>query len=123
MRELGEGETVDYLFWVGCAGATDDRATDCTGCAFAANLHREMLTLLIFTLLLVLILINLPIAVAIALTAIFFFVGLGEGSLLTMLPQRMYASTTGFTLINAPRTTMLKVTGAFIRAASEAAST
>ncbi|MFH1808396.1 MAG: 4Fe-4S dicluster domain-containing protein [Pseudomonadota bacterium] len=26
MRELGDDETVDYLFWVGCAGATDDRA-------------------------------------------------------------------------------------------------
>jgi tripartite ATP-independent transporter DctM subunit len=61
-----------------------------------------MLTLLIFTLLLVLILIDLPIAVAMALTAVAFFVGLGEGSLLTMLPQRMYASTTGFTLLAIP---------------------
>lgn len=61
-----------------------------------------MLTLVIFALLLVLILINLPIAVAIALTAVITFVGLGEGSLLTMLPQRMYASTTGFTLLAIP---------------------
>ena len=61
-----------------------------------------MLTLLIFALLLVLILINLPIAVAIALTAIITFVGLGESSLLTMLPQRMYASTTSFTLLAIP---------------------
>jgi C4-dicarboxylate transporter, DctM subunit len=61
-----------------------------------------MLTLLIFTLLLVLILIDLPIAVAIALTAVITFVGLGNSSLLTMLPQRMYASTTGFTLLAIP---------------------
>lgn len=61
-----------------------------------------MLTLLIFCLLLVLILLNIPVAVAMALTAIIFFIGLGEGSLLTMLPQRMYASTTGFTLLAIP---------------------
>src|SRR4030066_1001969 len=61
-----------------------------------------MLTLLIFCLLLVLILINIPIAVAMGLTAIIFFIGLGQGSLLTMLPQRMYASTTGFTLLAIP---------------------
>lgn len=61
-----------------------------------------MLTLLIFCLLLVLILLNLPVAVAMALTAIIFFIGLGEGSLLTMLPQRMYASTTSFTLLAIP---------------------
>ena len=61
-----------------------------------------MLTLSIFALLLVLIMINLPIAAAMGLTAISFFVGLGNGSLLTMLPQRMYASTTGFTLLAIP---------------------
>ena len=61
-----------------------------------------MLTLLIFSVLLVLIMINLPIAVAMALTAVAFFVGLDNGSLLTMLPQRMYASTTGFTLLAIP---------------------
>jgi C4-dicarboxylate transporter, DctM subunit len=61
-----------------------------------------MLTLMIFLLLLILIMINVPIAVAMALTAITFFVGLGNGSLLTMLPQRMYASTTGFTLLAIP---------------------
>jgi len=61
-----------------------------------------MLTLLIFALLLVLILIDLPIAVAMALTAIISFVGLGNSSLLTMLPQRMYASTTSFTLLAIP---------------------
>ena len=61
-----------------------------------------MLTLLIFSILLVLIMINLPIAVAMALTAVAFFVGLDNSSLLTMLPQRMYASTTGFTLLAIP---------------------
>ncbi len=61
-----------------------------------------MLTLMIFAVLLVLILMNLPIAVAMGLTAVAFFIGLGEGSLLTMLPQRMYASTTGFTLLAIP---------------------
>jgi C4-dicarboxylate transporter DctM subunit len=61
-----------------------------------------MLTLSIFAVLLVLIMVDLPIAVAIALTAITFFVGLGNESLLTMLPQRMYASTTGFVLLAVP---------------------
>lgn len=61
-----------------------------------------MLTLLIFTVLLALILIDLPIAVAMGLTAVAFFVALGNSSLLTMLPQRMYASTTGFTLLAIP---------------------
>lgn len=61
-----------------------------------------MLTLLIFSVLLLLILIGLPIAVALGLTAVVFFVGLGNASLLTMVPQRMYASTTGFTLLAIP---------------------
>jgi C4-dicarboxylate transporter, DctM subunit len=61
-----------------------------------------MLTLMIFLVLLVLIMINLPIAVAMGLTAVIFFVGMGNASLLTMLPQRMYASTTGFTLLAIP---------------------
>jgi tripartite ATP-independent transporter DctM subunit len=61
-----------------------------------------MLTLMIFAVLLVLIMINVPIAVAMGLTVIIFFVGLGNTSLLTMLPQRMYASTTGFTLLAIP---------------------
>jgi len=61
-----------------------------------------MLTLMIFLVLLILIMINVPIAVAMALTAISFFVGLGNASLLTMLPQRMYASTTSFTLLAIP---------------------
>ena len=61
-----------------------------------------MLAVIIFAVLLVLILLDLPIAVAIALTAIGFFVGLDHASLLTMLPQRMYASTTGFVLLAVP---------------------
>ena len=61
-----------------------------------------MLTLMIFTVLLLLIIIDIPIAVAMALTAIIFFTGLENASLLTMLPQRMYASTTGFTLLAIP---------------------
>ena len=61
-----------------------------------------MLTFCIFSLLLVLIMIDLPIAVAMALTAIAFFIGLGNAPLLTMLPQRMYASTTSFTLLAIP---------------------
>jgi tripartite ATP-independent transporter DctM subunit len=61
-----------------------------------------MLTLLIFALLLVFIMMNVPIAVAMGLTAIVFFIGLGNASLLTMLPQRMYASTTSFTLLAIP---------------------
>ena len=61
-----------------------------------------MLTLFIFLVLLILIIIDLPIAVAMGLTAIAFFVGLGNEALLTMLPQRMYASTTGFTLLAVP---------------------
>ena len=61
-----------------------------------------MLTLFIFLVLLILIIIDLPIAVAMGLTAIAFFVGLGNEAFLTMLPQRMYASTTGFTLLAVP---------------------
>ena len=61
-----------------------------------------MLTLSIFAVLLVLILLNLPIVVAIGLTAILFFTGLGQGSLLAMLPQRMYYGTTGMTLLAVP---------------------
>lgn len=61
-----------------------------------------MLTLSIFLVLLALILLDLPIAVAMGLTAVGFFVGMGQGSLLAMLPQRMYSGTTGFTLLAVP---------------------
>lgn len=61
-----------------------------------------MLTLAIFGVLLLLLMVDVPIAVAIGLTAIIFFVGQDRGSLLAMLPQRMYAGTTGFTLLAVP---------------------
>jgi tripartite ATP-independent transporter DctM subunit len=61
-----------------------------------------MLTISIFAVLLLLIIIDLPIAVAMSLTAIVFFVGLGQGNFLAMLPQRMYYGTTGFTLLAVP---------------------
>lgn len=61
-----------------------------------------MLTISIFAVLLFLIVINLPIAVAMGLTSIVFFVGLGQGNFLAMLPQRMYYGTTGFTLLAVP---------------------
>jgi C4-dicarboxylate transporter, DctM subunit len=61
-----------------------------------------MLTLAIFAVLLVFIMIDLPIVVAIALTAVLFFVGLGQGNFLAMLPQRMYSGTTGFVLLAVP---------------------
>lgn len=61
-----------------------------------------MLTVSIFAVLLLLILLNLPIAVAMGITAIGFFTWLGEGRFLSMLAQRMYAGTTGFTLLAVP---------------------
>ncbi|MCX7025916.1 MAG: TRAP transporter large permease [Spirochaetes bacterium] len=61
-----------------------------------------MLTLSIFVVLLLLILLDLPIAVAMGLTSVVFFVGLGQGNFLAMLPQRMYYGTTGFTLLAVP---------------------
>jgi C4-dicarboxylate transporter DctM subunit len=61
-----------------------------------------MLTVSIFAVLLLLIMLDLPIVVAIALTAVAFFVGLGQGSFLAMLPQRMYSGTTAFTLLAVP---------------------
>ena len=56
----------------------------------------------IFGVLIFLIMIGLPIAFAMGLTAVIFFVVLGETSVLTMLPARMYASTTSFTLLAIP---------------------
>ncbi|MBN1501339.1 MAG: TRAP transporter large permease [Spirochaetes bacterium] len=61
-----------------------------------------MLTLFIFAVLLLLIIIDLPIAIAMGLTAIAFFTGLGQGSSLAMLAQRMFYGTTGFTLLAVP---------------------
>lgn len=60
------------------------------------------MTAAIFGVLILLIMIGLPIAFAMGLTAVIFFVVLGETSVLTMLPARMYASTTSFTLLAIP---------------------
>ena len=60
------------------------------------------MTVAIFLVLLILILIGLPIAVCMGLTAAIFFVVLGEIDVLIMVPQRMYSSTTGFTLLAIP---------------------
>jgi C4-dicarboxylate transporter, DctM subunit len=60
-----------------------------------------MITLLIFIVLLVLIMSDLPIAIAIGLTAIGFFFYLQPTALIS-LPQRMYASSTGYTLLAIP---------------------
>ncbi len=61
-----------------------------------------MLTLAIFAILLLLLMLDVPIAVSIGLTAVGFFVFQDQASLLAMLPQRMYAGTTGFTLLAIP---------------------
>ncbi|MBI4735468.1 MAG: TRAP transporter large permease [candidate division NC10 bacterium] len=47
-------------------------------------------------------LLGLPIAVSMGLTAVLTFLALGEPGLLSMVPQRMYAGTTGFPLLAIP---------------------
>lgn len=61
-----------------------------------------MLTLSIFAVLIALLLIDIPVVVAIGVTSVIFFVGLGDGRMLAMLPHRMYYGTTGFTLLAIP---------------------
>ena len=61
-----------------------------------------MLTMYIFALLICLLMINVPVVVAVGMTSVLFFVFLGEGQLLAMLPHRMYHGTTGFTLLAIP---------------------
>ncbi len=61
-----------------------------------------MLTVAIFVLLIGLILIGVPVAVSMGITAVLTFLALGEGNILTMVAQRMYFSTTGFTLLAIP---------------------
>jgi len=56
----------------------------------------------IFAVLVLLILAGLPIAVAMGLTALGFFVGLGETQMLGAVAQRMYSSSTSFTLLAIP---------------------
>jgi C4-dicarboxylate transporter DctM subunit len=63
---------------------------------------KAMMTVAIFVVLLGLILVGVPIAVSMGLTAMIFFVVLGEFPTLSMIPQRMYASTTGFPLLAIP---------------------
>ncbi len=59
-------------------------------------------TLAVFGTLVVLMLLGLPIAVSMGLTAILSFLTLGNTALLSMVPQRMYAGTTSFTLLAIP---------------------
>ncbi len=61
-----------------------------------------MLTASIFAVLLLMLVIDVPIAISIGLTAVIFFIGQGEASFLSMLPQRMYSGTIGFTLLAIP---------------------
>lgn len=61
-----------------------------------------MLTLYIFAVLIAFLVVNVPVVVAIGLTSVIFFVCLGEGFFLSMLPHRMYYGTTGFTLLAIP---------------------
>ena len=61
-----------------------------------------MLTLLIFIVLIAFIVLNVPVAVAMGMTAVCFFIGLGQTGSLTMLAQRMFYGTTGFTLLAVP---------------------
>ncbi|MGW8194205.1 MAG: TRAP transporter large permease [Desulforhopalus sp.] len=61
-----------------------------------------MTTLIIFTGLIILILLGIPVAVSMGLTAVVTFLAMGQMDILTMLPQRMYASTTSFTLLAIP---------------------
>jgi tripartite ATP-independent transporter DctM subunit len=61
-----------------------------------------MLTAEIFIVLVGLIMLGLPIAVSMGMTAVLFFVLLGETNVLSMVPARMYSSTTSFTLLAIP---------------------
>ena len=61
-----------------------------------------MTTLIIFAVLIVLILLGVPVAVAMGLTAVMTVLAMGQADILTMVAQRMYASTTSFTLLAIP---------------------
>ena len=61
-----------------------------------------MTTLVIFAALIALILLGVPVAVAMGLTAVVTFLVMGQADILTMVAQRMYASTTSFTLLAIP---------------------
>ena len=61
-----------------------------------------MTTLVIFAALIGLILLGVPVAISMGLTAIVTFIVMGQADILTMVAQRMYASTTSFTLLAIP---------------------
>ena len=61
-----------------------------------------MTTLIIFALLIGFIMLGIPVAVAMGLTAVLTFLVMGQADILTMTAQRMYASTTSFTLLAIP---------------------
>ena len=61
-----------------------------------------MLALAIFGVLVVIMFLGVPVAASMGVTAIVFFLGLDDPQNLTMLAQRMYSSTTGFTLLAIP---------------------
>ena len=61
-----------------------------------------MLTATIFGVLVVLMFLGIPIAISMGLTAVLSFLALGSSNLLMMVPQRMYAGTTSFTLLAIP---------------------
>jgi len=61
-----------------------------------------VLTLVIFGTLVAFLLLGVPIAISMGLTAVLTFIFLGEGFVLPMVAQRMYSSTTAFTLLAIP---------------------
>lgn len=61
-----------------------------------------MTTLIIFSALIGFILLGVPVAVSMGLTAVLTFIVMGQADILTMVAQRMYASTTSFTLLAIP---------------------
>ena len=61
-----------------------------------------MWTLVIFSVMIGLIFLGIPVAVSMGLTAVLTFVVMGQSDILTMAAQRMYASTTSFTLLAIP---------------------
>lgn len=64
--------------------------------------EKVMMTIAIFAVLIGMIMLGLPIAVSMGLTSVIFFIILGEIDTLTMIPARMYSSTTGFPLLAIP---------------------
>lgn len=61
-----------------------------------------MITFVILGVLVLLILLGVPVAVSLGLTAVGFYVLQDDLRILTMLPQRMFSATTGFTLLAIP---------------------